>query len=80
MSPVDPQLPPVGEEIHLPDSSVQPLLLTVGITVALIGATTSIVLVIIGVALAVWMILRWIGDARREMAELPVHTDGGAQH
>jgi hypothetical protein len=73
MSPVDPEIPPVGEEIHLPVGSLQPLLLTVGITVALIGVTTSIVLVIAGSLLALWTLIRWIADARREMAELPVH-------
>ena len=33
MSPLDPDVPPAGEEIHLPGPSIQPLLLTVGITV-----------------------------------------------
>jgi hypothetical protein len=73
VSPVDPELPPVGEEIHLPGGSVQPLLLTIGITMALVGVTTSIVLVIAGAVLAVWTLLRWVSDARREMGELPIH-------
>jgi hypothetical protein len=73
VSPVDPELPPVGEEIHLPGGSIQPLLLTVGITIALVGVTTSIILVIAGAVLAVWTLLRWVSDARREMGELPIH-------
>ena len=72
----DPQLPPVGEEIHLPGGSVQPLLLTIGITVALVGVTTSIVLVIAGAILTVWVIVRWTLDTRRDIAELPIHHDG----
>ena len=32
MSPLDPEIPPAGEEIHLPGGSLQPVLLTVGIT------------------------------------------------
>ena len=76
MSPVDPELPPVGEEIHLPGGSVQPLLLTVGITIALVGVTTSIVAVIFGSVLALWTIVRWIADARRDIAELPLHHEG----
>jgi hypothetical protein len=76
MSPLDPDLPPVGEEIHLPGGSVQPLLLTIGITVALVGVTTSIVLVIAGSLLALWTMVRWIADTRRDIAELPVHHDG----
>jgi hypothetical protein len=76
MSPVDPEIPPVGEEIHLPGGSIQPLLLTIGITVALVGVTTSIVLVIAGGLLALLTIIRWIGDTRRDIAELPLHHDG----
>ncbi|MCW3001308.1 MAG: hypothetical protein JWQ20_606 [Conexibacter sp.] len=76
MSPVDPKLPDVGEEIHLPGGSIQPLLLTVGITMALVGVTTSIFLVIAGAVLTVWVLIRWIADARREMAELPIHHEG----
>jgi len=63
--------PPAGEEIHLPGPSLQPLLLTVGITIALIGITTSIIMVIAGGILALVMIVQWIRDTRREMAELP---------
>jgi Flp pilus assembly protein TadB len=76
MSPVDPKLPDVGEEIHLPGGSVQPLLLTIGITMALVGVTTSIFLVVAGAILTVWVLIRWIADARREMAELPIHHEG----
>ena len=40
MSPLDPDVPPAGEEIHLPGPSIQPLLLAVGITIGLVGITT----------------------------------------
>ncbi len=72
MSPLDPEVPPTGEEIHLPGPSIQPLLLTIGITVALVGVTTSVVLVIAGLILTVVVILRWIADTRREVSELPL--------
>jgi hypothetical protein len=78
--PTDPQLPPVGEEIHLPGGSIQPLLLTVGLTLALVGVTTSIVLVVAGGALSLWVLFSWISDTRREIAELPVHEEGGNHH
>jgi hypothetical protein len=76
MSPVDPEIPPVGEEIHLPGGSIQPVLLTLGITAALVGITTSIVLVIAGAILTVWVIVRWIADTRRDIGALPLHHDG----
>jgi hypothetical protein len=71
----DPEIPPVGEEIHLPGGSIQPLLLTIGITIALIGVTFSWILCVVGGVLAVWTILSWIGDTRREINELPLHHD-----
>jgi hypothetical protein len=72
MSPLDPQIPPAGEEVHLPGGSIQPLLLTLGITIALIGVTTSMVLVIAGVILSVWVIARWIADTKRDVDALPL--------
>jgi hypothetical protein len=72
----DPEIPPVGEEIHLPGGSIQPLLLTIGITMALVGVTTGLPLVIAGGVLTVWVIIRWIADTRRDIAELPLHHDG----
>jgi hypothetical protein len=72
----DPEIPPVGEEIHLPGGSIQPLLLTIGITIALVGVTTGLPLVIAGSILAVWVLVRWIADTRRDISELPLHHDG----
>jgi hypothetical protein len=72
----DPEIPPVGEEIHLPGGSIQPLLLTIGITVALLGVTLGLPLVIAGLVLTVWVLIRWIADTRRDISELPLHHDG----
>jgi hypothetical protein len=72
VSPLDRETPPAGEEIHLPGPSLQPLLLTVGITAALVGVTISIFLVIAGGILTVAVIARWIADTRRDVAELPL--------
>ena len=63
--------PPAGEEIHLPGGSLQPLGLSVGLTLAIVGITTSIVVVIAGLILSVAMLYGWIRDARREFEELP---------
>ncbi|MET0603011.1 MAG: hypothetical protein ABW167_13585 [Baekduia sp.] len=72
----DPEIPPVGEEIHLPGGSIQPLLLTIGITMALLGVTLGLPLLIAGLVLTVWVIVRWVADTRRDIAELPLHHDG----
>ena len=63
--------PPVGEEIHLPGGSLQPLGLSVGLTLAIVGVTTSMTLIVAGVLLSVAMLYGWIRDARREFNELP---------
>ena len=63
--------PPVGEEIHLPGPSLQPLLLAVGIATTLVGITTALFLVIIGGILTLGTLIVWIRDARREFDHLP---------
>jgi hypothetical protein len=72
MSPLDPEIPPVGEEIHLPGPSILPLLTTLGITLALVGVTTFIELTVAGVLLTVACIVRWIRDTRHDIDELPL--------
>jgi hypothetical protein len=72
MSSIDPEVPPTGEEIHLPGPSMDPLLLTVGITMGLLGVTTSIFLVIAGVLLSLVITVRWIRAARDDIDELPL--------
>ena len=64
MSPLDPEVPPVGEEIHLPGPSVLPVLTAVGITLTLVGITTFIELTVVGGVLTLWCIVRWIKDTR----------------
>jgi hypothetical protein len=63
--------PPIGEEIHLPDPTILPFLLAIGITVALVGVTISPILIVAGLALAIPVLVRWIRDARHELHELP---------
>jgi hypothetical protein len=72
VSPLEPDLPPVGEEIHLSPPSVLPLLTALGITLALIGITTYIELTIGGGLLTLGCLLRWIKATRREVDELPL--------
>jgi hypothetical protein len=72
VSPLDPEIPPVGEEVHLPGPSILPLLTAVGITLALVGVTTMIELTVIGVLLTVWCIVRWVKETRHEINELPL--------
>jgi hypothetical protein len=72
MSPVDTKIPPAGEEIHLPGPTILPLMLTIGITMVLIGVTTEWYLVIAGVILTVWVIAKWTLDTKRDIDHLPL--------
>ncbi|HME02004.1 MAG TPA: hypothetical protein VKG38_03110 [Solirubrobacteraceae bacterium] len=72
MSPLDPEIPPVGEEIHLPGPTILPVLTAVGITLSVIGITTFIELTVIGVILTLACLIRWIKDTRHEIDELPL--------
>jgi len=72
VSPLDPEIPPAGEEIHLPGPSILPLLTALGVTLALVGITTMIELTVIGVPLTIVCVWRWIADTRHEIDELPL--------
>ncbi len=76
MSPIDPDVPPAGEEIHLPGPTILPVLTALGITLLLVGVTTFIELTIIGGLLTVGCVVRWIKDARREVDQLPLDVHG----
>jgi hypothetical protein len=64
-------VPPVGEEIHLPGPSLLPLLSALAITAMVIGTTISWYVSIAGLILFVVTTVRWIGDTRRDIDELP---------
>jgi hypothetical protein len=64
-------VPPVGEEIHLPGPSLLPLLSALAITAMVIGTTISWYLSIAGLILFVVTTVRWIRDTSRDIDELP---------
>jgi hypothetical protein len=72
VSALDPEVPPAGEQIHLPGPSILPVLTAVGITLALVGATTFIEFTIVGALLTIGCVVRWIKDTRSEVDELPL--------
>ena len=74
MSALDPETPPVGEEIHLPGPSILPLLTAVGVTLVLVGITTFIELTVAGAILTIFSVGRWIRDTRHEIDELPLDS------
>jgi hypothetical protein len=73
MSEHETPVPPAGDEIHLPGGSFQPLLLTVGITILLVGLTTSHWILALGLIITAGTLVAWVRDAIRETNALPVH-------
>lgn len=63
--------PPIGEEIHLPGPTLQPVILTIGVTLLLLGLTGLYVVSAVGLILIVVTLIRWIKEARSEFQSLP---------
>jgi hypothetical protein len=72
VSSLEPDVPPAGEEIHLPGPTILPLLTALGITLTLVGVTTFIEFTIVGGLLTVGCAVRWIKDTRHGVDELPL--------
>ena len=68
----DGALPPPTEEIHLPEPSFLPVVLALGISIAIIGVVFTWVMVAAGLLIFLIALFRWIGQTRREMSELPL--------
>jgi hypothetical protein len=68
----DPHLPPPAEVIHMPDPSYLPVVLAFGLLLVAVGFLSNVVVGALGVIISAVAIVRWIGQTRREMAELPL--------
>jgi hypothetical protein len=75
---IDPesQAPPVAEEVHLPGPTIKPLIAAIAITLIVIGTTITWLLSILGGIVLIWVVVKWIGDTRRDIDALP--EDHGA--
>jgi len=63
--------PPAGEEIHLPGPSLLPFACAIALTLMVIGTTINLILSAIGLVAFVIIVIRWVADTRRDVAELP---------
>ncbi len=68
---VEQQAPPAGEEIHIPGPTVLPFVTAIGITLIVIGTTIDWIFSALGGIITIVAVIRWIGDTRRDVAELP---------
>lgn len=70
-APVERDAPPAGEEIHLPGPSLLPIMCAAGLSLAIVGITVGLAFLVPGVVLFLWSAWRWIGETRRDIAQLP---------
>ena len=69
------EVPPPGEPVHLPDPSYLPVLVALGLTLALVGVVVNWAVFGIGVAITVFCIARWIRDTREDISDLPLEHE-----
>jgi hypothetical protein len=68
----DDSVSPVGEEIHMPASSVLPLINAAALALAIVSITLSWYIVVFAGIIFLITTVRWIADTRRDIAELPL--------
>jgi hypothetical protein len=67
----EPQVPPAGEEIHLPGGSIIPLLSALSITLIVVGTTIDWIWSVLGLLGFLVTTGVWIRDTRRDIEALP---------
>jgi ABC-type sugar transport system permease subunit len=65
-------LPPVGEEVHMPEPSALPLINAAALALAIVSITISWWLVGFAMIIFLATTVRWIRDVRRDIANLPL--------
>jgi Cytochrome c oxidase subunit IV len=74
-TPGDGQVPPAGEPIHLPDPTYLPVIVALGVTIALVGVVMSWYVFGLGAAITLVAVVRWVRETRRDVSELPLSHD-----
>ena len=64
--------PPAGEEIHMPASSIIPLVNAAGLALTIVSLTMNHLLTVLGGVVFVISAIIWIRDTRRDIADLPL--------
>jgi hypothetical protein len=66
------EAPPAGEQVHMPEPSVLPVINAAALALAIVSITIS--WWIVGAAMIVFIAtaIRWIADVRRDISNLPL--------
>jgi hypothetical protein len=68
----DGELAPPSEAVHLPGPSYLPVIVAVGISLAIVGVVINWVVFGIGMIVFLGATIRWIRETREDIAELPL--------
>ena len=74
-TPGDEQVQQAGEPIHLPDPSYLPVIVALGVTIAVVGVVMSWIVFGLGLAITLVAVVLWVRDTRRDISELPLSHD-----
>jgi hypothetical protein len=72
MAPVETEAPPVGEEVHMPEPSILPIVNAVGVTLAIVGLTLELAVTIVGLVIFLSTLVVWVRSAAHDISELPL--------
>jgi hypothetical protein len=64
--------PPLGEEVHMPEPSVIPVINAAALAVTIVSLTLSWYLVAAGGIVFLATAIKWIADVRRDINNLPL--------
>ena len=72
MAGLETEAPPVGEEVHMPEPSMLPIVNAVGVSLSIVGLTLSIAITIIGLVIFLSTLVIWVRSAAHDISELPL--------
>jgi hypothetical protein len=64
--------PPIGEEVHMPEPSIIPVINAASLAIAIVSLTLTWILVIAGGIVFLVTTIMWIADVRRDISSLPL--------
>jgi hypothetical protein len=65
-------IPPAGEEVHMPEPSIIPLVNAAALAIAIVSITLSWYVVALGGVVFLITTVKWIADVRRDIDALPL--------
>lgn len=65
-------VPPSGEEIHMPEPSIIPIVNAAALAIAIVSLTLDWYTVALGGVVFVITAIKWIADVRRDIDALPL--------